>query len=88
MIFELRGRSLVPGIEYGCSFTWETESGGIQGGISNERADEHGVVTFPLAPAVLTAIGKHNGPGTLTLEVTRDDGSSLTPPMQVVEPIA
>jgi hypothetical protein len=88
MIFELRGRGLVKGIEYGATFTWEAASGGIQGGISNERADDKGVVTFPLAPAVLTAIGKHNGPGTLTLEVTRADGTSLTPPMQVVEPIA
>lgn len=88
IIFTLNAGGLTPGTEYGASFAWAGQGGGIEGGISTQKAGADGKVSFQLDPEVLTAIGKNNGPGVLTLAVTAADGSDLAPGYTVTQQVA
>lgn len=79
IVFTLNAGGLTPGTEYGATFEWAGQGGGIEGGISTQKADANGKVSFQLDPEVLTAVSKNLGPGTLTLAVTAADGSPLAP---------
>ena len=87
LIVRLTAAGLHPGQAYGLQGEWQGAAGGINFGTQNENADSGGKAIFQLDPIVLESIAHHEGPGTLTLEVTDAAGNGLGGAYKLSQPI-